>query len=265
MASSASNKQPLLVDRPASSSTLLTVASGQLFATSLIPTSIGNATKIFDVDSALTDTSISGAYIDEIYLRYTKDVNIYVDAKTALSGTYVQSDDGSTSGTPGTVLTVTASNHNLKVGQSVYLDFTSGTATDAELTVTAITSTTFTMTAGNSLDTTGNVNIYNPIDICFYGVNTGTITSTNQFLPLFVVNVEATPADQEYSLTLKEKLPLINHPVPHAGSNFGSANNEVAPKMRGLMLPRGTALYAAVSGTTALTNGFYVNVQAGYY
>jgi len=35
--------------------------------------------------------------------------------------------------------------------------------------------------------------------------------------------------------------------------------------MRGLMLPRGTALYAAVSGTVALTNGFYVNVQSGYY
>jgi hypothetical protein len=107
LAASSSNKQPLLVDRPASSSTLLTVASGQLFATSLIPTAVGNATKVFDVDSALTDTSISGAYIDEIYLRYTKDVNLFVDAKTALTGTYVQSNDGSTSGTPGTVLTVT--------------------------------------------------------------------------------------------------------------------------------------------------------------
>jgi len=255
----------MMVDRPSSSSTLLTVASGQLFSTSLIPTSTGNATSIFDVDSSLTDPSISGAYIDEIYLRYTKDVNQYIDAKTALTGTYVQSNDGASSGTPGTVLTVTASNHNLKVGQSVFLDFTSGTATDAELVVTAITSTTFTVTAGNSLDTSGNVNIYNPIDICFYVVNTGVIISTNQFFPLFVVNVEATPANQEYSLTLKEKLPLINHPVPHAGANFSSNNNEVSPKMRGLMLPRGTALYAAVSGTVALTNGFYVNVQSGYY
>ena len=255
----------MMLDRPASSSTLLTVATGQLFSTSLIPTAIGNATRVFDVDSALTDTSISGAYIDEIYLRYTKDVNVYIDAKTALSGTYLQSDDGASSGTPGTVLTVTATNHNLKVGQSVYLNFTSGTATDAELTVTSVTSTTFTMTAGNSLDTSGDVDIYNPIDICFYLVNTGTITNTNQFFPFIVANVEAVPDDQEYSLTLKEKLPLINHPVPHAGANFSSTNNEVSPKMRGLMMPRGTALYASVSGTTALTNGFYVNVQAGYY
>jgi len=265
MSSSSSNKQPMMLDRPASSSTLLTVASGQLFATSLIPTSIGNATKVFDVDSALTDTSISGAYIDEIYIRYSKDVNIFIDAKTALVGTYVQSDDGVTSGTPGTVVTVTASNHNLKVGQSVYLDYTSGSGVDETATVTAITTGTFTVTSASSLDTSGNVNVYNPIDICFYAVSTSTLISTNQFFPLFVVNIDSVAADQSYSLTLKKKLPLINHPVPHAGANFSSANNEVSPKMRGLMLPRGTALYAAVSGTNALTNGFYVNVQAGFY
>lgn len=247
----------MMLDRPASSSTLLTVASGQLFATSLIPTATGNATRIFDVDSSLTDTSIGGAYIDEINIRYTKDVNVYIDAKTALAGTYAQS--GTTS------IVVTAANHNLKVGQSVYLDYTSGTAVDETATVTAVTSTTFTVTSAGTLTTSGNVNIYNPIDICFYVVSSGTITNTNQFFPLFVANIEAVPADQSYSLTLKEKLPLINHPVPHAGANFVSANNEVSPKMRGLMLPRGTALYAAVSGTTALTNGFYVNVQAGYY
>ena len=265
MASSSTNKQPMMLDRPASSTTLLTVASGQLFSTSLIPTAIGNATKVFDVDSALTDTSIGGAYIDEIYIRYSKDVNIEVDARAATTGTYVQSDDGVSSGTAGTVLTVTLANHNLKVGQSVYLNFTSGTAVDATLTVTSITSTTFTLTAADSLDTSGNVDVRSPIDICFYAVSTGTITSTNQFFPLFVANIESVAADQSYSLTLKEKLPLINHPVPHAGANFGSANNEIAPKMRGLILPRGSALYAAASGTTALTSGFYINVQGGYY
>ena len=59
--------------------------------------------------------------------------------------------------------------------------------------------------------------------------------------------------------------PYINHPVVQAGANFGSANSTTAPKMRGLMLKRGQALYAAASGATALTNGFYVNVQAGFY
>ena len=80
MASTSTNKQPLLADRPATTSALVTVASGQAFSTSLIPTAVGNVTKVFDVDSSLTDTSVSGAYIDEIWLRYSKTVNTFIDA-----------------------------------------------------------------------------------------------------------------------------------------------------------------------------------------
>jgi len=257
LASSATNKMPAMVDRPATSSTLLTVASGQLFATSLVPTAVGNATKVFDVDAALTDTSISGAYVDEIWLRYSKNNNVFIDAATAGAGTYSQG--GTTS------VVVTLANHNLKVGQEVYLDYTSGTAVDETATVSAVTSTTFTVTSAGSLTTSGNVSVYAPTDICFYLVSTGTITNINQFFPLFVASVPSTVGNQEYSLTLKEILPLINHPVVQAGANFSSTNNEVAAKHRGLVLQRGQAIYAAVSGTTALTNGFYVNVQAGYY
>lgn len=246
-----------MIDRPFLNSTLVTVASGQLFSTSLIPTAVGNATNVLDVDSSLTDTSISGAYIDEIWLRYSKERNIFLDATTAGAGTYSQS------GT--TAVVVTLANHNLKVGQSVYLDYTSGTAVDETATVTAITSGTFTVTSAGTLTTSGNVNVYQPIDICFYVVGTSSITNTNQFFPLFTVSVPAIAANQTYSLTLNEILPLINHPVPHAGDNFGSANNEVSPKTRGLVMERGQALYAAVSGTTALTSGFYVCVQGGFY
>jgi hypothetical protein len=96
-------------------------------------------------------------------------------------------------------------------------------------------------------------------------VNTGTITNTNQFYPLFTVSVPSTYENQIYSLTLNSVLPLINHPVVQAGANFTSANSAIAAKQRGLMLQRGQALYVATSGATALTNGFYCNVQAGYY
>jgi hypothetical protein len=81
----------MLVDRPGTLSTLVTVASGQAFSTSLIPTAVGNATKVFDVDSSLTDTSISGAYIDEIWLAYSKRNSVFIDAQPALTGTYTQS------------------------------------------------------------------------------------------------------------------------------------------------------------------------------
>ncbi len=251
-----------MVDRPATTSTLLTVASGQAFSTSLIPTAVGNSTKVFDVDSALTDTSISGAYIDEIWFRYSKRVIEKIDARTATSGTYSANSTTAT-------ITITGG-HNLEVGQVVFLDFTSynsGTVPiDGKFEVVTITPTTFTVTIPSLGGTiTGNVSVYDPIDFCFYLVSTGTVTNINQFFPLFVASIDAVAATQSCSLTLKEVLPLINHPVVQAGSNFGSANNEVAPKQRGLMLKRGQALYVSVSGTAALTNGFYCNIQGGYY
>jgi len=256
VSSSSSNKQPAMVDRPATSSTLVTVASGQIFSTSLIPTAVGNATKIFDVDSALVDTSISGAYIDEIFLQYTKRNTLYIDAQAAGAGTYSQS---------GTTQVVTLTNHNLQIGQKVYLDYSSGSGVDEILTVTAVTPTTFTGTSATTATTSGNVNVYNPIDICFYLVSTSSVTNTNQFFPLFVASVPATYDNQFFSLTEQNVLPLINSPVVQAGANFTSANSKTAAKLRGLMLQRGQALYAAVSGTTSLTNGFYVAVQGGYY
>lgn len=262
MASTATNKLPAMIDRPLLDSTLLTVASGQLFSTSLIPTAVGNATNVLDIDTGFVDTSISGAYIDEIWLRYTKERNIFLDAQSATVGTY------SANGTD-VVVTITAG-HNIKVGQEVYLDFTSyssgSTPIDQVVTVTAVTSTTFTGTIPSiSGPITGDVNVYPPIDICFYLVGANTVTNTNQFFPVFTASIPAIAANQTFSLTEKQILPLINHPVPHAGGNFSSATSSVSPKIRGLVVQRGQALYAAVSGTTSLTNGFYVNVQGGYY
>ena len=258
MASTSTNKQPMMLDRPASTSTLVRTQTGQLFSSSLLPTSIGNVTKVFDVDQALTDTQISGAYIDEIFIRYSKDINIVMDPVTAAAATYTRS---------GTTLSVNLTNHNLKVGQKLYFDVQSGAAPTEEVTVIAVQSANnFTATSSTSgTITSSNVNIQQPIDFVFYLTNVSTVTGTTQFLPLFTASVEAVPADQYFSLTQKLILPLINSPVPHAGSNFSSVNSTVAPKMRGLMLPRGAGLHVGISGTGSLTNGFYVNVQGGYY
>ena len=252
-----------MVDRPATASTLCTVSSGQSFLTSLIPTSVGGATKVFDVDSALTDTAISGAYVDEIFFRYTKKVLRAIDAVTAPTGTYSANS---------TTCTVTlSSGHNLEIGQKVFLDFktySSGVVpkddTFTVLDTVNFTSTTFDVTIPSLGGTiTGNVDISLPTDFCFYLVNTGTVTNINQFFPLFVASIDC--SQQSYSLSLEKILPFINHPTVQAGTNFQSANNDVAPKQRGLMLKRGQALYVAASGATALTNGFFCNVQGGFY
>jgi len=252
-----------MVDRPATASTLVTVSSGQSFLTSLIPTAVGNATKVFDVDSALTDTAISGAYVDEIFFRYTKRVLQTIDAVTAPTATYSAIN---------TTCTVTlAAGHNLEIGQNVFLDFktySSGTVpkddTFTVLDTVNFTSTTFDVTIPSLGGTiTGNVDISLPTDFCFYLVNTGTVTNINQFFPLFVASIDC--SQQSYSLSEQKILPFINHPTVQAGANFGSTNNALAPKQRGLMLRRGQALYVAASGATALTNGFYCNIQGGFY
>ena len=251
-----------MVDRPATTSTLVTVAAGQSFNTSYTPTAVGNATKVFDADSALTDTSISGAYIDEIWFQYGKHEVDFLAPVAGTTGTYSANS---------TTCTVTiAGGHHIKKGQEVTLNFTSyssGTVPiDNTFVVTGnVTDTTFEVTIPSQGNITGNVTVYQPTLFCFYLVSTGTVTNTNQYFPLFTASIDSTAPHQNYSLTLNEDLPFINHPVVQAGSNFVTANNEVAPKQRGLMLKRGQALYVAATGTTALTTGFYCNVQGGYY
>ena len=250
-----------MVDRPATTSTLVTVAAGQSFNTSYTPTAVGNATKIFDADSALTDTSISGAYIDEIWFQYGKHAVDFLAPVAGTTGTYSANS---------TTCTVTiAGGHHIKEGQQVMLDFTtysSGTVpVDNTFTISSVTATTFTVTIPSQGNITGNVTVYQPTLFCFYLVSTGTVTNTNQFFPLFNASIDSVASKQVFSLTLNEILPLINHPVVQAGTNFTSANNEVAPKQRGLMLKRGQALYVAASGATALTTGFYCNIQGGFY
>jgi len=250
-----------MVDRPATTSTLVTVAAGQSFNTSYTPTAVGNATKVFDADSSLTDTSISGAYIDEIWFQYGKHSVDFLAPVAGTAGTYAANS---------TTCTVTiAAGHHIKEGQQVMLDFTtysSGTVpVDNSFTVVSVTATTFVVTIPSQGAITGNVTVYQPTLFCFYLVSTGTVTNTNQFFPLFNASIDSVASKQVFSLTLNEILPLINHPVVQAGTNFTSANNEVAPKQRGFMLKRGQALYVAASGATALTTGFYCNVQGGFY
>jgi hypothetical protein len=74
-----------------------------------------------------------------------------VDTLGALSGTY---------DIPGsTTCTVTIANHGLSNGDTVGLNFTSGTAVDDSYEVSNVTTNTFTVTTA-SLTTSGNVTLY---------------------------------------------------------------------------------------------------------
>jgi hypothetical protein len=87
---------------------------------------------------------------------------------TGGTGTYTVSASQTRNGISGTyartlaVVTVTATAHGLSVGDTVYLDFTSGTAADGAFAITAVTANTFTITHGTSGTTSGSVTIYRP-------------------------------------------------------------------------------------------------------
>lgn len=75
-------------------------------------------------------------------VRYLKD---------SRNGTYVQS---------GTTITVTLSDHGFQIADNVYLRFTSGTAVTATLSITSVTTNSFTCTAAAPLSTNGNVSVF---------------------------------------------------------------------------------------------------------
>lgn len=110
-----------------------------------------------DVGSAvryLNGESMSGMANINYLARYGTDaqtaVSYLVDATAyTFGGTYSQS---------GTTVTITATAHKRTVGESVTLDYTSGTAVDGAFTIVSVpTDNTFTVTAAGSLTTSGNV------------------------------------------------------------------------------------------------------------
>lgn len=75
------------------------------------------------------------------------------NGRFATYGTYSRS---------GSTVTVTAANHGLTSNDYVYLDFTSGAATDGRFQVTVSDVNTFTLTHGSSGSTSGNVTVKGP-------------------------------------------------------------------------------------------------------
>jgi len=92
-------------------------------------------------------TKLFAAGASKIYS--VSGVGVLTDV-SRFTGTYSQ--------TGTTTLTVTSSGHKLKTGDIIYLDFTSGTATDGSFTITVVDANTFTVTT-TSATTSGNVTI----------------------------------------------------------------------------------------------------------
>ena len=96
--------------------------------------------------------------VDDSYMFVLTDKRIHV-FKAGSQITQIAHPNAATYSQSGTTITVTAANHGLIAGDTVYLDFTSGTAVDASFTVATAASGSFTVTAAGSLTTSGNVTL----------------------------------------------------------------------------------------------------------
>lgn len=67
--------------------------------------------------------------------------------------------------------------------------------------------------------------------------------------------------------TISWQPPKVLAPVPHAGGNVGYIVNGPAevPQFRGLLMPRGMALWAAVDSATAVASAPNIACQGGFY
>lgn len=106
-----------------------------------------NLTSIISAKDQSGTTKLFAAGLHKIYA---------VDSVGALTGVFSFTGTYSQAGT--TTLTVTSIAHKLKTGDSVYLDFTSGSAADGQFNVTKISADSFSITT-TSATTSGNVTI----------------------------------------------------------------------------------------------------------
>lgn len=97
-------------------------------------------------------------------MRDTNSFTFYDYGLPILGVRYLGAQVVATYSQSGTTVIVTSADHGLFPGDSVYLAFTSGSASNATLTITSKTQNTFTVTAGSPLTTSGNVT---------YAVSTG--------------------------------------------------------------------------------------------
>jgi len=94
-------------------------------------------------------------------MRDTDGFSFYDFGLPILDVRYLAPQVNATYSQNGTTLIVTKSDHGLYPGDDVYLDITTGSATDETLTIVSKTQNTFTLTASGSATTSGNVVYHN--------------------------------------------------------------------------------------------------------
>ena len=258
MSSTATNKQPLLVDRPLFDTVRVTTQIAGNATTNTLFVQGGQAPAILvDMDANLSEDNNNGGVVDSITVVRNddyRDVDYTIDVVT--SGTFV-------SFVSGQIAEVVSTGVLTNVGTNSGVGFYTYTGATA---VTGV-NTAFLYAAASGFDFLGTVYAYQPaVNFVFYQTR-GTVTpipASGDYKILFTKKVPANTQQVDCS----DVLPALATPVVNAGNVSGLG--ETAPlRNKGIYLERGDRIYVGVfpdgPNISGYTPGAHIYAQGGFY
>ena len=259
MASTSTNKQPLLVDRPLFDSVRVTTQTVGSASANTLFVQGGQAPSILvDMDAALSEDNNNGGVIDSISITrndYYRDADYTVS--TATSGTVISLVSGQVVLIFNTGVLSTAAASGF--GYYTYTGATTLTGVNTSLLYSGGTATGFTYNGVNYG--------YQPeVTIVFYHTrNTTTpIPASGDYRVLFAKQI---PANTQ-RVDCTDVMPELAAPVVPAGNTTGLGNG--APlRNKGIYLERGDRIYVGVfpdgPNISGYTAGVHVVAQGGFF
>jgi len=263
MASTATNKQPLLIDRPLVDVTRVTTqVAGSQTSNTLFVQGGQQPALLVDMDGTNTNDTNNGGVIDSVYLvrdafyaepDYTLNASTSGTQITLTSGTQVLVDD---------VAQLAAGTAPNGVGYYTY----TGAAASVTSDISDINYTVGTTDGFNYLAI--DYNDRNPVTLAFYHTRgtTNPIPASGDYRVVFSKTIPANTNQIDCS----DVMPQLATPVVEAGNTNGLG--ETAPlRNKGIYLEKGDRLYVGVfpsntwSGGLPSQEGIVVTAQGGYF
>ena len=165
---------------------------------------------------AVYESSLGTDYNTTLHNGYFCRAWVNFDGTSSnLTGTYSRT---------GTTITVSITSHGLTSGQSVYLDFTTGTGTDGIYIVTVVDANSYTVTDTVSGSTSGNVTQFRYIRA------SGNVSSiTDNSAGDYTVNFTTAMPDINYCTTGATELDSTPYAIIFAPNRIGTTGAESAP------------------------------------
>jgi hypothetical protein len=260
VSSTATNKQPLLIDRPLFDSVRVTTQTVGSATSNTLFVQGGQAPSILvDMDAALEEDNNNGGVIDSITINrndFYRGADYTVNAST--SGTTISLVSGQIVYVASTGV-ITATTPASGLGYYTYTGATTLTGVNTALHYSGGTTSGFTFN--------GSVYGSQPaVTFAFYHTRgtTTPIPASGDYRLLFAKTV---PSDTEI-VDCSDVMPALAAPLPNAGNTTGLGNT--APlRNKGVYLERGDRIYVGVfpdgPNVSGYTPGAHIYAQGGFF